>query len=327
MIDHLQQTHNIEIEYELYEFTSFDHFLLWKQTMERETASSYVKLHGTYKTETHTKTKYSCHRSGKFIQKGTGKRHLKMQGSKKINAFCPAHLEVLIEEHKCSVSFLKTHVGHKQELLHLNLTEQERQEIAEKIVNDVPFDTILNDIQDSLPNSQLERLHLLTKKDLHNIKKCLKLNKDDFKSPKSVEDGLETWVEKMKSIVLFYKPQHTRWNEYPHLNDEFILVIMNEGQTELLQSCGSDTVCIDRTNAVNECGFEMHALISLDDLGEAYPCAFLISDCLSEEVMKIFFFCVKEKVGGKISPRVFMSDVDELYYDAWLQVMEPAQMR
>lgn len=237
MIKHLQKMHNVDIEYELYEFINFDEFLAWKQTMERETASSYVKMHGTYKTETHIKTKYSCHRSGKFVQKGKGKRHLKMQGSKKINAYCPAQMEVVIEEHKCSVKFLKTHVGHKQELLHLNLTEQDRTEIAEKISQNIPFDTILNDISDSLSGSQLERLHLLKKKDLHNIKQSLNLNKAAVKNTNKDMNSLEKWIEEMKSIVLFYKPQNTRWNEYPELkDDDFVLVIMNEGQTELLQS-------------------------------------------------------------------------------------------
>lgn len=328
MINHLQDTHNIDIEYELYEFNSFDEFLMWKQATERETVSSYVKMHGTYKTESHIKTKYSCHRSGKFIQKGKGKRHLKMQGSKKINAYCPAQMEVVIEERKCSVKFLKTHVGHKQELSHLNLTEEDRLEIAEKIQKNVPFDTILNDISDSLSGSQLERLHLLKKKDLHNIKKSLNLDSDAAKKIKKDTNTLETWIEEMKSIVLFYKPQNTRWNEYPELkDDDFVLVIMNEGQTEILQSSANDTICIDRTNAVNECGFEMHALLALDDLDEAYPCAFLISDCLNEEVMKIFFLCVKEKIGGSIKPRVFMSDMNDVYYNAWLQVMEPSDMR
>ncbi|XP_072401025.1 uncharacterized protein [Diabrotica undecimpunctata] len=43
--------------------------------------------------------------------------------------------------------------------------------------------------------------------------------------------------------------------------------------------------------------------------------------------MKIFFSRVEQQIGKKIKPRVFMSDMAEAYYNAWLQVMHPAEFR
>jgi hypothetical protein len=68
---------------------------------------------------------------------------------------------------------------------------------------------------------------------------------------------------------------------------------MTEGQIELLENFGNDTICIDGTHSLISYGFEMHTLLVLDDLREGYPGAFLISDRSDEEMLKIFFTCIK----------------------------------
>ena len=84
---------------------------------------------------------------------------------------------------------------------------------------------------------------------------------------------------------------------------------------------------MDGTHGLNGYGFELHTLLVLDDIREGYPCAFLISNRSDSRVMNIFFSCVKENIGKKIHPQVFMSDMADAYYNAWLQVMEPAKFR
>ena len=90
---------------------------------------------------------------------------------------------------------------------------------------------------------------------------------------------------------------------------------------------GDDCICVDGTHGLNGYGFELHTILVLDDLREGYPSAFLISNKNNTEVMKIFFSQVEEKIEKKIKPRVFMSDMADAYYNAWVQVMHPAKFR
>lgn len=78
------------------------------------------------------------------------------------------------DEHE--VNFVETHVGHGNELGHLNLTVSQRMEIARKIANKVSFRSILDNVRDSVSDDKLEKIHLLTNKDLHNIAYAFHLN-------------------------------------------------------------------------------------------------------------------------------------------------------
>ncbi|GFV75014.1 integrase catalytic domain-containing protein [Trichonephila clavipes] len=100
-----------------------------------------------------------------YISKGKGLRHLKTQGSNKIDGYCPAEIKVFVSETgACSIKFCKTHLGHRNDIGHLSLTDFEQQPIATKIASKIPFDEILDEIRDSVTDSKLERIHLLTKK-------------------------------------------------------------------------------------------------------------------------------------------------------------------
>jgi hypothetical protein len=53
----------------------------------------------------------------------------------------------------------------------------------------------------------------------------------------------------------------------------------------------------------------------------------LISNRADEQVMCIFFNYIKERIGMRITCKVFMSDMAETYYNAWKQIMMHAQFR
>ncbi|KAG5895532.1 hypothetical protein JTB14_010676 [Gonioctena quinquepunctata] len=75
---------------------------------------------------------------------------------------------------KCVVNFTKTHVGHQNEINRIFLTRSERRAIASKLAEEVPFDAVLDDIRKEISSSsRLERMHMLTKQDLFNIKASL----------------------------------------------------------------------------------------------------------------------------------------------------------
>ncbi|XP_018571918.1 uncharacterized protein LOC108911459 [Anoplophora glabripennis] len=182
LISHYHCVHDIICNSYTKEFNNLDEFHEWKSLFEMETNSCFVSQHGTYVSDTYTKTVYVCHRTGYYKKKGNNLRHLKGQGSNKINGYCPAEMSLKFfkSNNTCEVKYLITHVGHVNDLEHLSLTKLERQQLAEKIAARVPFSYILNDTRDSICND-LKRIHLLTKKDLYNIQQIYNLNKDTAK--------------------------------------------------------------------------------------------------------------------------------------------------
>ncbi|XP_063911284.1 zinc finger protein with KRAB and SCAN domains 4-like isoform X2 [Zophobas morio] len=204
LLEHYKQAHEIKLEYEEVAFSSFNEFLLWKQRIEKDTQASFVTMHGSSKTKSHTLIRYSCHRSGEFRRKGSNKRKLKKQGSNKIDAFCPASMKVTIKNERCEVVFQRSHVGHKQELRHLFLTSEERQKIASEIASKVPFDTILERVRNSVMNAESPRLNLLTKQDLYNIQKSLHLNREISHRDINLEDCINEMEENGILLKMIY---------------------------------------------------------------------------------------------------------------------------
>lgn len=91
-------------------------------------------------------------------------------------------------------------------------------EIASKIASKVSFRSILDDIRDSVSDDKLERIHLLTNKDLHNIVYAFHLN-NSFMRHKSDAISIEAWINEVSDsgAVLYYKRQGKSCDHYPHL--------------------------------------------------------------------------------------------------------------
>lgn len=176
LLNHFEVDHDVKMETNILEFPSFEEFIAWKTQLEKTTRSQFVKKRATVSTKNQEVIKYFCHRSGSFTSESKGLRHLKTQGSNKINGYCPAFIKVNINknEQKCQVLFVDTHVGHENDLGHLVLTSNEREVLANKMALQIPFPDILNEVRDSEDGSQLDRIHLLTKRDLYNIGKSFK---------------------------------------------------------------------------------------------------------------------------------------------------------
>lgn len=103
------------------------------------------------------------------------------------------------------VKFVKTHVGHEHDLGHLTLSLTERKSLAQKIASKIPFDAILDEVADSIPISNLKRMHFLTKKDLHNIESSFNLASMAVKHPSDAisVDAWETALQK-DGVVCFF---------------------------------------------------------------------------------------------------------------------------
>lgn len=117
LLTHFQSVHDLIITAETHEFSSLAEFKTWKTETEKETQALYVKSTRTWSTQNGDVLNFVCHRSGNYIAKGKGLRHLKMKGSNKINGFCPASMKVVVDkDKKCKVHFMHEHIGHGNSL-------------------------------------------------------------------------------------------------------------------------------------------------------------------------------------------------------------------
>ncbi|GFY02189.1 uncharacterized protein TNCV_5100481 [Trichonephila clavipes] len=142
--------HDLKIEKDL-KFQNNEDFLIWKSKEENSKICKFVPHRGAEKrwTVDFTTTTY-CYRSGYFKSNSMGFQHLKVMGSNKINAKCPAKIIAKQFKSECiQVKYIKTHVGHETELGRLSLNENERKTIAVKLAQNVPMQTILNEVRNS----------------------------------------------------------------------------------------------------------------------------------------------------------------------------------
>ncbi|KAH1008338.1 uncharacterized protein LOC109535894 isoform X1 [Dendroctonus ponderosae] len=329
LIHHFEENHQIVVKSENMQFDSEEQFDIWKLEEEKSTKSCFIKKRGAKTTLNGTKTTYVCHRSGKYISKGKGERNLKCQGSNKINAFCPAGMSMTQKANICSVDYIKTHVGHQNDLAHLFLSYEDKQKIASKIAENIPLSVILDEVRDSTSTTKTDRIHLLTKKDLFNIKQTNNLNARPVRH-RNEAISVQTWVDELQksNCVVFYKAQDELCEGYPHLkSQDFLLILMTDGPKEMLNKFGRDCICIDGTFGSNCYGFDLVTLLVLDDMREGFPCSFLISSRTDAEVMSIFFYFIGQSLETQVSPKVFMSDTSESFFKAWLRVMGPPKYR
>ncbi|GFY40048.1 uncharacterized protein TNIN_425921 [Trichonephila inaurata madagascariensis] len=197
--DHIDLVHNITIEKDTQTFDSFKDFKLWKETIEKQTSSLYVKNTGCKSGKTGGKiTYFYCHRNGFYNARGDKKRNMKIAGSNKINGNCPSKMKVYEDiESKVTVEFTKTHVGHGIDLRRMKITREEKEDIARKLENKIPVEAILDDIRNSM-NQKLERIHLITRQDIKNIKEEYNINSDGILNSNDVV-SVNKWVEGLKN--------------------------------------------------------------------------------------------------------------------------------
>lgn len=330
LISHFEQAHQLEIIKKDMKMPTAD-FERWKMQLESDTNSRFVRQY-MKKCNSVVIEHYVCHRSGVYLPEGKGLRRLKKQGSVKINSFCPASIKMRRKESddKCMVHLIETHVGHKNDIGHLYLTESERKAVAEKIAAKVPFDSILDEICESMSHSPLQRIHLLKKKDLYNIRRSFNLCGQPLQYS-DIAAGIDKWVNKVRTVdpgcVLYYKTQSSASAVYPEVkSDDLILVINTEEQRNMLKKYGADCICIDGTSELNSYGVELYTVLVLDERRHGLPCAFLLTNRSDAEIISLFFYYIREAV-GPLSPKVFMSGTDKSYLDAWAKHMNQPTSR
>lgn len=173
----------------------------------------------------------------------------------------------------------------------------------------------------------MDRIHLLERKDLHNIKRDFSLG---YSTRRHENDAVSVklWVETMKQLeespILYFKEQGEI--DACFTKDDFILIIMNEFQAKRLTTLGKSKICIDGTHGLNSYGFQLYTIMVVDEFGSGVPGAFCFSNRADTILFQLYFRCVKDRV-GLIETETFMSDDYPAFYLAWESVMSPVTNR
>lgn len=209
-VEHISKEHEIILKTETLNFKNSQEFFSWKSDVEENENVCFFRKTAAKNVLDGSVTYYHCSRSGFFQYQKERKRELKIQGSCKINGFCPSRVKAkFLNDGSVVIDYCSSHVGHKSELAHMPLLFKERQNIATQLANKVPFTEVLNSARASLDEKNLRRIQLLTRHDLYNIETEFGLNND---SVRHTNDALsvEAWVESEKqsesNCVICYKP-------------------------------------------------------------------------------------------------------------------------
>ncbi|CAH0548533.1 unnamed protein product [Brassicogethes aeneus] len=180
VVNHYSNYHQIEIITKKITFVNFEEFERWKEEVEKETVSRFVK--GSFHKNNEKDTNYyRCHRDGFYKNAGKNIRRLKQLGSNKIDGVCPARIQATYSKNngEVFVEYVETHVGHTMDLKRIPLKKSDRNFLAQQISQKIPFDDLINNVRHNIGVNNFDRIQLLTKKDLFNIEQLYKLNKDD----------------------------------------------------------------------------------------------------------------------------------------------------
>ena len=298
-------------------------FKTWKEQMEKHTNSWFVQSSGQKELLDTGTIYYYCNRSGHFRSKSTGQRHVKAQGSSKINAHCTASLIVAIDKETkhIKVQAHVTHYRHRTSLGHLRIPEGDRLAIAGQLAQGVDVQYILDKIRDNL-GEQFHRIHLLTRKDITNIERTYGLKGTQRHSDDAT--SVKIWVEEMKSSdsnpVILYKAQgEPQPDTCDNLCDkDFVLAIQTPLQADMMQKFSTNRfICVGGTHGTNGYDFTLITVVVIDEYGEGFPAAWCISNREDQFLLMNFFSALKSRV-GVVSPAWFMSDLAEQFYNAWI---------
>ncbi|XP_050517553.1 uncharacterized protein LOC126892122 [Diabrotica virgifera virgifera] len=325
---HISDYHNLHLITETYTFSTNEEFNKWRSAKEQELKANYILSTSEKKLKEGVRTYYICHRSQAPRITETPKRNAKSMGTNKIGRTCPSTMIVTSNQECISVVFFPVHVGHCNELGRLRIDETDRIKIAGKLSQGVPIGRVLSDIRESAPSGEMERVHLIEKKDLNNIVRDFSIGYTT-KRHKNDAVSVQLWVKAMQLLennpVLFYKNSEEDYEGVFDKND-FVLIIMTEFQKKSLISFGQDKICIDGTHGLNQYGFQLYTVVIVDEYGSGVPAAFCFSNRSDETLFQHFFQCIKDSV-GLLSANVFMSDDYPAFYNAWKSVMSEVPNR
>ena len=223
-----------------------------------------------------------------------------------------------VEVHYCS-----THHNHEISLGHIRIAHETRMKIASQLQQGVTIERIMDNIRENTMEG-ITREHLVTKQDVHNVKN--QYNIEGVMRHKNDLTSVCAWVEELRSypnnpIILFKAQGVAQPDNMDNVGtDDFILGIQTQFQCDILCKYGNICICMDATHGTNMYDFKLITLLVLDDFGEGIPLAWEITNREDGAMLVEFLSAIKQRTGALKSPRWFMSDDAEQYYNSWKTV-------
>ncbi|XP_050064830.1 uncharacterized protein LOC126553754 [Aphis gossypii] len=183
-----------------------------------------------------------------------------------------------------------------------------------KLKEGVTWEHILDFIREGeITDDTNKRILLLERQDLTNISRDFNIN---YATRRHKDDAVsvDLWVNELKNQlkedcpILYYKAQD-KDDDFLEKKD-FALIIMTKFQAKQILKFGPNKICIDGTHGTNAYDIQLYTIMTVDEYGTGCPVAF----CFSNRV-------------GIIKSKVFMSDDAPAFYNAWVNVMGPAEHR
>jgi len=184
-------------------------------------------------------------------------------------------------------------------------------------------DVILDNVRDSLQGS-IQRIHLLNKADISNIEHSFRLNKvqrnsDDATSVKLLLKELDDLGDANPVVHCKFQGEDQGDQLNNIAKDDMFLVIQHPLQLEMMKKFGGRGICVDVSHGTNGYDFYLLSVLVVDEFGEGFPCAWLISNREDESVLTEFFKFLHVRTGD-LTPPWLMSDDAEPYYQSWTSV-------
>jgi hypothetical protein len=101
--------------------------------------------------------------------------------------------------------------------------------------------------------------------------------------------------------------------------EDFLLAIQTEYQRDMMIKYGGKVICMDDTHGTNMYDFTLITVLVIDDHGEGIPVAWAISNRSDTALLTQFLKPLKARI-GQLSTKVFMSDMAEQFFKAWVGV-------
>ncbi|CAH1236533.1 unnamed protein product [Diabrotica balteata] len=314
---HLQTIHNKDMETEVLNFSDITEFDSWLNDICKNDTLGFFR----HKRLDEKTVYFSCNRSGSYKPKYQ-ERAAKSQGSCKIGSKCTSQIILTHStDGRYCVIYHKTHYGHAFEVQHIRIPKQTRIDIATKLTHGIAVTRVLDTVRNNFVEDKLSRTDLITRKDINNIKTAYHINIQDGVRHENDSVSVDLLVQECKEVgneILLYKKQGETFSRLQDM--DFCIVIMNKVQENIVQKFGNSVIAIDSTHGLNMYDFELTTLMVMDEFGEGFPAACMFSNRIDTVVHEIFFEHIRERC-GVLNPKVFMSDITNVYYNAWYNVM------
>ncbi|XP_035212527.1 uncharacterized protein LOC118186520 [Stegodyphus dumicola] len=323
--EHLTGKHEFQIEKEEKFFESVEEFKAWKTFVEKSSSDRYVRASSAIRIKSGSRTYYYCHRSGLQRSIATGKKMLKIQGSNKIGATCPASMAITeYDAHpgQVWVTYWKTHVGHDHKRSRAFLAENEREFIAKNLAMGVSFDNVLDEMMNGEAEVNAEALHPIDNPALHSMKRflsdCSNYHPDDIASVEFLIQELELSSE---MATLYYKPQG-EVDETGHFEiDDFMIILISSFQFKMVATFYSETFCIDAVIGKNWYDYQAVSVLTVDENAIGYPFATCITNRTDVKAMARFFESVRVSLSKELKCSILLTADIPAIVNAWSAVM------